>query len=47
MRYLLLSEVHANAPACGCVATHYKHCGCRYEDLRQEALAHESFAVDS
>ena len=25
------------------VATHYKHCGCRYEDARQEALAHESF----
>lgn len=25
------------------VATHYKHCGCRYEDPRQEALAHESF----
>src|SRR5450432_473347 len=26
------------------VATWYKHCGCRYEDPRQEALAHESFA---
>ncbi len=26
------------------VATHYKHCGCRYEDPRQEALAHESYA---
>ena len=26
------------------VATHYKHCGCRYEDPRQEALAHESFS---
>lgn len=25
------------------VATHYKHCGCRYEDSRQEALAHESY----
>jgi predicted phosphodiesterase len=25
------------------VATHYKHCGCRYEDPRQEELAHESF----
>lgn len=26
------------------VATAYKHCGCRYEDPRQEALAHESYA---
>jgi predicted phosphodiesterase len=26
------------------VATAYKHCGCRYEDPRQEALSHESFA---
>ncbi len=26
------------------VATHYKHCGCKYEDPRQEALSHESFA---
>lgn len=26
------------------VATHYKHCGCRYEDPRQESLAHVSFA---
>jgi len=26
------------------VATGYKHCGCRYEDARQEALAHESYA---
>ena len=26
------------------VATHYKHCGCRYEDPRQEELAHESFS---
>jgi predicted phosphodiesterase len=26
------------------VATDYKHCGCRYEDPRQEALAHDSFA---
>lgn len=26
------------------VATNYKHCGCRYEDARQEALSHESFA---
>ena len=26
------------------VATAYKHCGCRYEDPRQESLAHESFA---
>lgn len=25
------------------VATHYKHCGCRYEDPQQEVLAHESF----
>ncbi|MEP7000231.1 MAG: metallophosphoesterase family protein [bacterium] len=26
------------------VAAHYKHCGCRYEDPRQEALSHDSFA---
>jgi predicted phosphodiesterase len=26
------------------VAANYKHCGCRYEDPRQEALSHESFA---
>jgi len=26
------------------VAMAYKHCGCRYEDPRQEALSHESFA---
>ena len=26
------------------VATDYKHCGCKYEDPRQEALSHESFA---
>lgn len=26
------------------VATHYQHCGCRYEDPRQEALAHESYS---
>jgi predicted phosphodiesterase len=26
------------------VATSYKHCGCRYEDPRQEALSHESYA---
>lgn len=26
------------------VATDYKHCGCRYEDPRQEELSHESFA---
>lgn len=26
------------------VATDYKHCGCRYEDPRQEALSHESYA---
>jgi predicted phosphodiesterase len=26
------------------VATGYKHCGCRYEDARQEALSHESYA---
>ncbi len=26
------------------VATDYMHCGCRYEDQRQEALSHESFA---
>jgi predicted phosphodiesterase len=25
------------------VATGYKHCGCRYEDARQEALAHASY----
>jgi predicted phosphodiesterase len=25
------------------VATGYKHCGCRYEDPRQESLAHESY----
>ena len=25
------------------VATQYKHCGCKYEDPRQEALSHESF----
>jgi len=25
------------------VATHYKHCGCKYEDPRQEALSHESY----
>lgn len=26
------------------VAADYTHCGCRYEDPRQEALSHESFA---
>lgn len=26
------------------VGADYKHCGCRYEDPRQEALSHESFA---
>jgi predicted phosphodiesterase len=26
------------------VATAYKHCGCRYEDARQEVLSHESYA---
>jgi predicted phosphodiesterase len=26
------------------VATHYKHCGCRYEDPRQEELSHESYS---
>jgi predicted phosphodiesterase len=26
------------------VATFYEHCGCRYEDPRQEALAHASYA---
>jgi predicted phosphodiesterase len=26
------------------VATGYKHCGCRYEDARQEELSHQSFA---
>ena len=26
------------------VASGYKHCGCRYEDARQEKLAHESYA---
>lgn len=25
-------------------ATHYKHCGCRYEDPRQEELSHLSYA---
>ena len=25
-------------------ATHYKHCGCRYEDARQEELSHVSYA---
>jgi predicted phosphodiesterase len=25
------------------VATHYKHCGCRYEDPRQEELSHVSY----
>jgi predicted phosphodiesterase len=93
MRYVLLSDVHANLPALeavlrdaatkpnvtamyhlgdlvgyapwtnevvamireagmpgvagnydSTVATHYKHCGCRYEDPRQEALSHESYA---
>jgi predicted phosphodiesterase len=26
------------------VATHYKHCGCKYEDRHQEMLSHESYA---
>lgn len=26
------------------VATRYEHCGCRYEDPRQEVLSHESYA---
>jgi predicted phosphodiesterase len=26
------------------VATDYPHCGCKYEDPRQEALSHESYA---
>jgi predicted phosphodiesterase len=26
------------------VATNYKHCGCKYEDPRQEELSHVSFA---
>jgi predicted phosphodiesterase len=26
------------------VATDYKHCGCRYEDPKQEAQSHESYA---
>lgn len=26
------------------VAADYKHCGCKYEDPRQEALSHESYA---
>ena len=26
------------------VATHYKHCGCKYEDARQEELSHLSYA---
>jgi predicted phosphodiesterase len=25
------------------VATHYKHCGCKYEDPTQEAQSHQSF----
>lgn len=25
-------------------ATEYEHCGCRYEDSRQEALSHQSYA---
>ncbi|HEX6062771.1 MAG TPA: metallophosphoesterase family protein [Longimicrobiales bacterium] len=25
-------------------ATHYKHCGCKYEDARQEELSHLSYA---
>ena len=25
------------------VGLDYRHCGCRYEDPRQEALSHESF----
>lgn len=25
-------------------ATHYKHCGCKYEDARQEELSHVSYA---
>ena len=29
------------------VATDYKHCGCRYEDPRQEALSHLSYDWDS
>jgi len=93
MRYVLLSDVHANLPALegvlddistrspdapayhlgdlvgyapwpnevvarlrgagisgvagnydSTVAARHAHCGCRYEDVRQEALAHESFA---
>src|ERR1700737_3509306 len=93
MRYVLLSDVHANLPALDAVladlaaradvdaayhlgdlvgygpwpnevvqrvatlgipgvagyydtavASGYKHCGCRYEDARQEALSHLSFA---
>ncbi len=92
MRYILLSDVHANRPALDAVlrdaatrpgvsgiyhlgdlvgyapwpneviamlrdagipgvagnydstvATHYKHCGCRSENPRQEALSHRSF----
>ena len=26
------------------VATHYRHCGCKYEDARQEELSHVSYA---
>ncbi|HEU4787575.1 MAG TPA: metallophosphoesterase family protein, partial [Gemmatimonadaceae bacterium] len=26
------------------VATHYQHCGCKYEDARQEGLSHVSYA---
>lgn len=26
------------------VATHYQHCGCKYEDARQEELSHVSYA---
>lgn len=27
------------------VATDYKHCGCKYEDARQEELSHLSYVL--
>ncbi|HWZ58671.1 MAG TPA: metallophosphoesterase family protein [Gemmatimonadaceae bacterium] len=43
-----LLRTHAIAGIAGnydsTVGTGYKHCGCKYEDARQEALSHESYA---
>lgn len=42
----LLKELHVQGVAGNydtTVATDYRHCGCRYEDARQEALAHQSY----